>query len=476
MSRPILADLTALSAAAAAEAIRERRLSSEALVEACLDRIAEREPEVEAWAHLDPDYALAQAKARDTELQAGRGTGPLHGVPIGVKDLCQTKGVRTTAASKILEGWVPDEDATVVRRLRDAGAVIVGKTHLHEYAFGATGINPHYGPARNAWDTERITGGSSSGSATGVAAGLCFAALGSDTGGSIRIPSSLCGVTGIKPTYGRVSLRGVLPLAWSLDHVGPIARCARDCALVLAAIAGHDAKDPSTSLRAGSSSADVPVDDYAAQIEGGWRGLRIGVPAQAFEEADAEVAAIVRDAIATIERLGGQVREIDLPGLQDLWLIASIVLIAEAATYHRTNIEQRPQDYGDDVRERIQGGLDLKAVDLVRSYRAMAELRRTCDETLLSDVDLLALPTAIHAAVKIEEAARQDPTLGLTRLTAQFDVTGQPACSVPCGWTKAGLPVGLQLVGRYFQEGTVLRAAHAFETQSGVPRPQPPLD
>lgn len=470
-------DLCYLSLHELAARIRTKDVSPVEATEAVLERIERLNPRLNAYITVMADQALADARAAADEIARGAYRGPLHGVPIGVKDLCQTKGVRTTAASKILESWVPDEDATVVRRLRDAGAVIVGKTHLHEYAFGARGLNPHYGPARNAWDTECITGGSSSGSATGVAAGLCFAALGSDTGGSIRIPSSLCGVTGIKPTYGRVSLYGVVPLSWSLDHIGPMARSARDCALVLAAIAGHDAKDPSTSLRAGSSSADVRVDDYAAQIDRGLAGLRIGVPAQAFEQADAEVAAIVRDAIATLERLGAQVREIDLPALQDLWLTASIVLIAEAATYHRANVEQRPQDYGDDVRERIQGGLDLKAVDLVRSYRAMAELRRTCDETVIPpDVDLLALPTAIHAAVKIEEATRQDPTLGLTRLTAQFDVTGQPACSVPCGWTKAGLPVGLQLVGRYFQEGTVLRAAHAFETQSGVPRPHPPLD
>ena len=297
---------------------------------------------------------------------------------------------------------------------------------------------------------------------------MCFAALGSDTGGSIRIPSALCGVTGIKPTYGRVSTRNVIPLSWSLDHIGPMARTARDCALVLGAIAGHDPEE--------ATSADTPVDDYAAKTEGGLRGLRVGVPAQAFESAEGEVSSIVQEAVATLARLGAKVEHIDLPQLDAMWATAGAVLLSEAATYHKEHIEQRPEDYGEDVIGRLRAGLELKAVDLVQGYRALAEIRRTCDDTLLNGLDLLAQPATQRVAVPIEEAKQDDPTLGLTRLTAQFDVTGQPACSVPCGWTKAGLPVGLQLVGRSFQEGTVLRAAHAFETQSGVPRPQPAVE
>lgn len=448
--------------------IRAKKVSPVEATQAVLERIERLNPRLNAYITVMAEQALADARAATDEIAGGRYRGPLHGVPIGVKDLCQTKGVRTTGGSKILADWVPDEDAPVVQKLRNAGAVIVGKTHLHEWAFGATGINPHYGPAHNPWNVDCITGGSSSGSAVAVATGMCFAALGSDTGGSIRIPASLCSVTGIKPTYGRVSTRNVIPLSWSLDHIGPMARSARDCALLLAAIAGYDAEEV--------TSADVPVDDYAAQIEGGLAGLRIGVPAQAFERAEPEVSAIVQEAIATLGRLGADVQHIDLPQLDDLWTAASLVLIAEAAAYHRENIEQRPQDYGEDVIGRLQGGLELKAVDLVRANRAMAEIRRTCDDALLGGIDLLALPTTQRVAVPIEAARHADPTLGLTRLTAQFDVTGQPACSVPCGWTKEGLPVGLQLVGRYFQEGTVLRAAHAFETESGVPRPHPPVD
>jgi aspartyl-tRNA(Asn)/glutamyl-tRNA(Gln) amidotransferase subunit A len=461
-------DLCYLSLHELAGRMRAKEVSPVEATEAVLERIERLNPKLNAYITVMADQALAEARTAAGEIAAGKYRGPLHGVPIGVKDLCQTKGARTTAGSSILADWVPDEDATVIHKLRGAGAVIVGKTHLHEWAFGATGLNPHYGAAHNPWNLDCITGGSSSGSGAAVAAGMCFAALGSDTGGSIRIPSSLCGVTGIKPTYGRVSTRNVIALSWSLDHIGPMARSARDCALVLAAIAGHDPAEP--------TSADVPVDDYAAPIEGGLRGLRIGVPANAFEQAEPEVSSIVQEAIAMLERLGARVEHIDLPQLDGLWTSASLALIAEAAAYHKENIERRPQDYGADVMQRLQGGLDMKAVDLARSYRAMIEARHSCDDVLLKDLDLLALPATQRTSVPIEEAKQADPTLGLTRLTAQFDVTGQPACSVPCGWTKAGLPVGLQLVGRYFQEGTVLRAAHAFETESGVPRPQPPVD
>jgi aspartyl-tRNA(Asn)/glutamyl-tRNA(Gln) amidotransferase subunit A len=448
--------------------IQSKDVSPVEVAEAILERIERLNPKLNAYITVMADQALADARAAEGEIATGRYRGPLHGVPIGVKDLCATKGVRTTAGSKILADWVPDEDAAVIRRLREAGAIIVGKTHLHEYAFGATGINPHYGPARNPWDPERITGGSSSGSGAAVAAGLCFAALGSDTGGSVRIPASLCGIVGLKATYGRVSLEGVVPLAWSLDHIGPMARTARDCALVLAAIAGLDPNDPTT--------ADAPVEDWAAALHGGLAGLRIGVPtAYAYEATEPDVAAVVHDAIATLERLGAEVKQLELPVLQEYGANLALTLVSEAAAYHQANMEQRPQDYGDDVRMRIQLGLDQKAADYVRAARARDEARRTADETLLSEVDLLAMPTTLRTAVPIDSVAKDDPTLGLTRLTGPFDLTGQPACSVPCGLTEQGLPVGLQLVGRRFDERTVLRAAHAFETESGVSRPRPPV-
>jgi aspartyl-tRNA(Asn)/glutamyl-tRNA(Gln) amidotransferase subunit A len=352
--------------------------------------------------------------------------------------------------------------------------VIVGKTHLHEFAFGTTGVNAHFGTARNPWDTARIAGGSSSGSGIAVAAGLCYAALGSDTGGSIRIPSSLCGVTGLKPTYGRVSLAGVVPLSWTLDHVGPMARTARDCALVLEAIAGHDPQD--------LSSADAPVEGWASALDNDasqadLKGMRIGVPeAFAFEHAEPETVRAVREAIATLGRLGADVKALDLPVLQDYWLNSTLVLLGEAAAYHQSNADARPQDFGESTLARLQFGLQMKAADYVRASRFLDEARRTCDAALLSEVDLLALPSTVRAAVSIASTAQDDPTVGLTRLTAAFNLTGQPACSVPCGLTKEGLPVGLQLVGRRFDERTVLRAVHVFETRSDLPELRPPLD
>ncbi len=461
-------DLCFLTLSELGERIRSKDVNPVEATRAVLERIERLNPKLNAYITVMAEQAMADARAAEQEIASGRYRGPLHGVPVGVKDLCATKGVRTTAASKILADNVPDQDSTVVRKLREAGAIIVGKTHLHEYAFGATGVNPHFGPARNPWDTERVTGGSSSGSGNGVAAGLCFAAIGSDTGGSIRIPSALCGVTGIKPTYGRVSLRGVVPLSWSLDHLGPMARTARDCAIVLQAIAGHDPDD--------ESSGDAPVEDWTGALEGGVAGLRIGVPAAfAFERAEEQVATVVQTAIETLRQLGAEVKHVDLPVLQDYWLSASVVLLGEAAAYHKQNMQERPHDYGEDVRMRIQMGLEQKAADYVLGARAMREARRTADEALLSDVDLLAMPATNRPAVRIDSIKADDPTLGYTFLTAAFDVTGQPAISVPAGLTDDGLPVGLQLVGRRFDERTVFRAAHAFEEARG-PLPRPPLE
>ena len=457
--------------------IQSKDVSSAEVTSALLERIERLNPKLNAYITVMAESALADARAADDEIAAGSYRGPLHGVPVGVKDLCATKGVRTTAGSKIMADNVPDEDAAVIRKLREAGAVIIGKTHMHEFAFGATGVNDHYGPARNPWDTERITGGSSSGSGAAVAAGLCYAALGSDTGGSIRIPASLCGIAGLKQTYGRVSLHGVVPLAWSLDHIGPMARTVRDCALVLAAIAGPDANDPST--------VDEPVEDWAAGLAGlddGLAGLRIGVPvAFAYERAAPDVAARVREAVATLSSLGADVREVELPMLQEYWAAASQVVIAEAAAYHKEHMAQRAQDFGESVRQRIQIGLDMSATDYVSGARVRDEARRTADDVLLNGLDLLAMPSTINTAATIESATTDDPTLGLTWLTAPFNVTGQPAISIPCGFTDDNLPVGLQLIGRRFDERTVLRAAHTFEmqageTQSGDSMPQPPVD
>jgi aspartyl-tRNA(Asn)/glutamyl-tRNA(Gln) amidotransferase subunit A len=482
-------DLCYLSLRDIARRIETRDVSPVEVTQAVLDRIERLNPTLNAYITVMAEQALDDARAAAGDIANGNYRGPLHGVPVGVKDLCQTVGVRTTAGSKILEDWVPDEDSALVRRLRDAGAVIVGKAHLHEWAFGTTGMNPHFGFAHNPWNIDCVTGGSSSGSGVAVAAGLCYAAIGSDTGGSIRIPASLCGVTGIKPTYGRVSLAGTVPLSWSLDHLGPMARSALDCALVLDAIAGHDPADP--------ASADAPVESWAAALESNasgegefvprlgpmdtarrsstLAGQRVGVVTNALNAAEAETAALVRVAIDALARLGAEVREITLPVLEEYWPVASVVLLSEAAAYHKDNIEARPEDYGDDVRDRIQAGLELKATDYIRGMRSLEEVRKTCDDTFLPGVDVLALPATRQDAVTIESVTQEDPTVGYTRFTAQFNLTGQPALSVPCGLTQQGLPVGLQLVGRRFEEITVLRAAHALESEAKLRLPFPPI-
>ena len=449
--------------------IRGKEVSPVEVTEALLERGEALNPKLNAYITVMPEKALEEAKVAEEEIISGHYRGFLHGVPVAVKDLCATKGIRTTAGSKILTDWIPENDATVVNKLREAGAIIMGKTHMHEFAMGAVGTNPHYGHCRNPWDTERITGGSSSGSGAGIAAGLFFAALGSDTGGSIRIPSSLCGIVGIKPTYGRVSLDGVVPLSWSLDHVGPMARTVRDCAMVLEVIVGYDPKD--------SSSVDKPVEEWASELDGGIKGLRIGIPdMNAFGKVASDVKAAVNNAIKLMEKLGAELVQLDTAFIKKYAAASGFITICEAAAYHKQYMKDRSQDYGKDVRERIQLGFEQNAPDFIQAARLREEARRTCDESLFSDVDLIAMPTTIRTAMLIESALENDPTIDFTFLTSPFNLTGQPALSLPCGLTDAGLPVGLQLIGHRFDEKTLFRAAHTFETESGFSRSTPPID
>lgn len=448
--------------------IRAKQVSPVDATRATLDRIEQLNPKLNAYITVTADQAMAEARAAEQEIASGKYRGPLHGVPIGVKDLCETKGVLTTAGTKFLKSNIPTEDAPVVQKLRQAGAVITGKLNMHEWALGTTGLNPHFGACRNPWNTEHITGGSSSGSGSAVAAGMCYAALGSDTGGSIRVPASLCGIAGLKPTYGRVSKRGVVPLSVSLDHIGPMARTARDCALVLQAIAGYDAQD--------ECSMDAPVDDYAGNIDGGLKGLRIGVANLASEAWSSDVSQAFESAVQLLEGLGALTKAVDTSSFGAYHYVGGVVLLSEAAAYHRERIAQQPQDFGEDVRMRLLSGMDQKAADYIRATEFMRELRRTCDEMFLRDVDLLVMPTTIIASPRAESVTLDDPTVGLSRLTLPTDSTGQPAMSVPCGFTAGGLPLGLMLVGRYFDEATVLRAAHAYEQTTGFSSRRPPVD
>jgi len=445
-----------------AERLRRRELSPVELTDATLAHIARVEPTLHAFVTVMADHARAAARAAEAEIAAGRYRGPLHGVPIGVKDLCETAGVRTTVGSSLLSQWVPERDATVVRKLRDAGAVIVGKLNLHEFAFGATGINPHTGTSRNPWDPDRVTGGSSSGSGAAVAAGTCLAALGSDTGGSIRMPASFCGIVGVKPTHGRVSLRGAFPLAPSLDTVGPMARCVRDAALVLQAIAGHDPDDP--------WSADVPVGDYAAHLDAGVAGLRIGVPsAYVFEGCEPEVAAAVERAIATLQSLGARRVEVEGGSLAIWWIAAMNIVLAEAADVHRKRYGEQAARFGDDVRGILTAAMELPGFEYVAAARLRDALRRgEAEEQLFAAADVVLMPATLVVAPRIADVAPGDPMGSLTHNTAPFNLAGLPALSVPCGVTSAGLPVGLQMVGRQWDEATLLRVAAAYEAARGA--------
>jgi len=440
--------------------IRARRVSPLEATEACLHRIGERDGVLNSFITVTADSALAEARQRTEELAAGRWRGPLHGVPLALKDLFLTAGVRTTSGSAVLRDWVPDRDATVVRRLRDAGAILLGKLNMHEHAFGATSENPHFGPVRNAHDPERIAGGSSGGSATAVADGLCFGSLGSDTGGSIRCPASLCGVVGLKPTYGRISRAGVLPLSWSLDHVGPIARTVADAAAMLEAVSGYDSAD--------ATAAKERVPPFTSRLDAGVRGLRLALPREHFwRPIQPQVRDAALAAIAGLEQAGAVVEEISLPLLEYAPAAQALIICSEAATYHREQLAANYEQYGADVRMRLLQGLCISARDYLDAQRVRAVVRREFLEAL-RDYDGFLTPTVPIPAPKMGqqvvevEGLTAPPLFFLLRNTSPFNLTGLPAATVPCGLAD-GLPVGLQIAGRPWDEATVLQIAYAVE-------------
>jgi aspartyl-tRNA(Asn)/glutamyl-tRNA(Gln) amidotransferase subunit A len=439
--------------------LRRKEVSPLELTRVCLDRIERRNPTLNAFITVMAESALAEARAAEMEISRGEWRGPLHGVPIALKDLIDTAGTRTTAASAVFENRVPGEDAEVVRRLRRAGAVIIGKNNLHEFAYGGSSMVSFFGDVHNPWNTEYIAGGSSGGSAAAVAAGLCYAAIGTDTAGSIREPAALCGCVGFKPTYGRVSARGVIPLSWSLDHVGPLAPTVGDAAVVLQAIAGCDALD--------LGSANVPVSDYVSglfsQIGEGTKNLRVGVPrAHFYDELDEEVRAAVEKALGVIGTLVASVREVKIEVSSD-----RTVQAAESFAYHAKNVGRTPELYQPETLRRIRTGETISAADYIQRRREFDEERGRADE-IFADVDLLVTPTTpipapVIADLKKDAAALRPAELVLLRNTRPFNVWGLPAISVPCGFTKGGLPIGLQIVGAHWREDLVLRLARAYE-------------
>jgi aspartyl-tRNA(Asn)/glutamyl-tRNA(Gln) amidotransferase subunit A len=441
--------------AQASEQLRRGKISPVELTRACLSRIEKLNPKVNAYITVMAEQSLAQARDLETELRAGKSRGPLHGIPIALKDLFDTAGIRTTCASAVFADRIPSEDAEVVRRLKAAGAVIVGKANMHEFAFGATSISSHFGAVHNPWDLERIAGGSSGGSAAAVAAGMCLGAMGSDTGGSIRGPASFCGVSGLKPTYGRVSVRGVVPLSWSLDHVGPICRTAADTALMLEAIAGYDPLDPTT--------IDFPVERYSQAMHAKTAALKVGVVRRVFfDQIDAQVETAMIAALNVIGKLTAGVRDAELPEYERL-----PVLPVEAYAYHTPYLTKTPELYQPSTLARLQGGAMISASAYAEGRRELDRLRRVVG-SVFSSVDILVTPTTPRAAVTIAEGSRDEtPPPGgvspLLRNTQPFDIFGLPTISIACGFTREGLPIGLQISGPRFGESRVLALAHAYQ-------------
>lgn len=462
-----------LSIGEIAALIGRRKVSPCELLESLLCHVQNHNPKINAFLTMNAEGCRADARRAESQIARGRYRGPLHGVPVAVKDNIWTAGLRTTAGSRILADFVPVEDATVIRRLRRAGAIILGKTNMSEFAYGATNNNEHYGATHNPWNLERTTGGSSGGSAAAVAAGFAFAALGTDTGGSIRIPSALCGVVGLKPTFGRVSCHGTMPLVPAYDHVGPIARSAADVALVLNAIAGRDPRDRTTR--------SLSVPNFSHELRRRNCHLRLGLPREFyFDDLSSEVADSLDRAVHTLERAGAQVREVRLPDVKQASERCVPYSYAEATIVHRRAgfFPSRAEEYGEDVLRRLKIGAEVLALDYVEAAEATRVLQAEF-AAAMANVDAILAPTVPLAATLIgqktavvgsrEEAVRS----ALIRLNRPANIVGLPSLTIPCGFTADGLPLAMQLIGRPFCEGRLLRIAHLYLQSSGQTRVRP---
>jgi aspartyl-tRNA(Asn)/glutamyl-tRNA(Gln) amidotransferase subunit A len=454
-------DLCFLSAAELAAQIRTRAVSPVEIVEAYLERIATFNDSLRAYLYIASDQARDAARAAEIEITAGGYRGPLHGIPVAYKDIYHVAGMPTTAASKVMAGYLAAEDCTVAARLRQAGAICLGKLNTHEFASGSMEV---FGSARNPWHTELVPGGSSSGSGTALAAHLVPCATGSDTGGSVRNPASYCGIVGMKPTYGRISRAGIIPLSWSLDHAGPMARTVTDTAMLLQAMAGPDRRDASAAAR--------PVPDYQAAVGHSIQGLRIGVPRTFFfDNGHPDIIAAVRTAIEALRRLGASVWEIDLPhawlGPAASWAIA----YTEAFAFHRDNFFAQPRDYTPAFLHKITGAALLTAEELVTAQRLRQVITAEFTEAL-TKTDVVVVPTTAYPAYPIGGTSPQTDMRSLTR---SISLTGLPSLAVPCGFTRAGLPASLQLIGRAWEEGTLLQVGYAYEQHAGWYQRRPPI-
>ncbi len=466
-SEPALMSLTAV-----AKAIATRQVSSREVTQSCLDRIAQWQPKLNAFMAIEADDALKAAGEADAALARGKANGPLHGVPMAHKDMYYDAGKVTTCGSLIRRDFVPATTATALQRLKDAGSIRLGALQMVEFAYGPTGHNYHHGAVHNPWNTDHITGGSSSGSGSAVAARLSFAALGSDTGGSIRLPAHFCGVTGLKVTWGRVSRAGAMPLSQSLDTVGPLARTAEDCALLLGLMAGADPEDPTASTAA--------VPNYTAATAASLKGLKIGVPTAFYvDDLDSDVAKVLDETMAVLKREGADIVKVELPDQRQLTAACQIVLATEAAAYHKRWLIERPQDYGPQVLMRLQNGLAIPGVLYLEAMRWRGPAL-SAYMAATGGVDAMLAPVAPVAAPTIAESdVGNSPNAEaviqrLTRFTRPINYLGLPSLSIPAGFSAKGLPIGMQLVGRSFDEETLLTIGAAFQRVTDFHEKMPP--
>lgn len=464
-------ELIYLSASQLSRLIKKKEISPVEVIEAHLSRIDALEPKLNSFITMLPDRAIAEARQAEKEIQAGRYLGPLHGIPFGLKDLFYVKGVRNTSGSKIFEHFSPQFDSTIARRLKEAGAILLGKLNLHPFAYGITGENEEYGHMHNPWNPDLIAGGSSGGSGSAVASGECTLAMGTDTGGSIRVPSALCGLVGFKPTYGRLSRYGITALAWSQDHPGPMARTVEDCALMMNAVAGYDSKD--------SFSMNLSVPDYTKALKDDIKGIRLGVVKEFFEvPIEPEVKESVYKAIDTLAALGAVVSEVSWPLYHDAMAIASVIQMVEATAYHAKLIKENASKIYPPTRLRLEAGLFIPATDYVQAQRARTLFYHRSND-LFQEVDILAGPTVPVTAFPIGTSKMKvgEKELNLISLMSQytrpFNLNGFPAITVLSGFSKDRLPIGLQLAGRPFDEESVLRIAHVYELATEWHRQRP---
>jgi aspartyl-tRNA(Asn)/glutamyl-tRNA(Gln) amidotransferase subunit A len=469
-----VSNLSELSISEAAKLIDSKEVSPVDLVEENIKQIKKINPDHYAFISVYEEEAYQVAKASEAMISAGHKMGPLHGIPIGLKDNIGMKGKRTTAGSKVLSDWQPNDNATVVSRLIGSGANIIGKTNMHEFAWGGTSDNPHYGAVRNAWDSSRFPAGSSGGSGVAVATNSCYGALGTDTGGSIRLPSAVNGIVGIRPTIGRVSNYGVVPLAWSMDTVGPMTKTVEDCAIMLNVIAGHDSKD--------DGSAFVPVEDYTRDLNKGVKGLRIGVVLPYFfDNVQAPVAKAVKKALSQFEELGATVIEVDMEHIEGNIAAQLVVESCEPSAYHQKWLREQPENYGDDVRLLLEMGEMQLATHYIQAQRYRNLLRAEFMDAF-QQVDVFICPTLPFTATKVGETKvliegkEEDMLSAIMQFTGVPSLAGLPSLNVPCGYDDEGLPIGMQIIGKPFDEGTLFKVGQAFQMATDFHKQTPIKD